>query len=291
MTLNNLQEYYLPNDSKAVIELLSKYQDDAMIVAGGTFIHGLIARGLVTDVDALIDVSRLGLNEVKEEGGELKIGATTTFIQLQEQGEVKNNPFYGAIKDALEYPPNQVKNSATIGGCVSASCPFFDLPVSFLALNGSVSILGPDGRLDMQLEDFLIGLFENAMAPDQFMVELSVPVISGRAASAFKKLETNANDLAIVNAAVYISLDDVGKCSAARVFVGGGVGESPTQAISVEAELIGQVLTEEKCKVAAQLAQSDVDPLSDHRASAEYRTAMASVLVERALKQALNRLS
>ena len=223
MALNNLQEYYLPEDNAAVVDLLGKHQESAMIIAGGTFLHGLIARGLVTDVEALIDVSRLGLNHIKTESGSLSIGATTTFIQLQQQEEINSNPLYGAIKDALEYPPTQVKNSATIGGCISASCPFFDLPVSFLALNTSVTAQGSNGVRNIPLQDFFPGLFENALEQDEFMTELSVPTPGSKSASAFVKLETNANDLAILNAAVYVELDSAGKCSAARVYVGGGV--------------------------------------------------------------------
>ena len=93
----------------------------------------------------------------------------------------------------------------------------------------------------------------------------------------------------ILNAAACISHDDAGKCSAARVYIGGGVGEWPVRAISVEAALAGQALTVETCKEVAYLAISDVDPLSDHRASAEYRRGMAIVLVERALRLAINR--
>lgn len=291
MTLNKLQEYYLPADSKDVTALLDRHKEGAMIVAGGTFIHGLIARGLVTDVVALIDVSRLGLNYVRTERDQLRIGATTTFIQLEASAEIGDKPLYGAIKDALGYPPPQVKNSATIGGCISASCPFFDLPVSFLALSGVVSAQGKGKNRDIPLSDFFPGLFENALEQGEFMSELKIPLPSGKSASAFIKLETNANDLAILNTAAWVGLDSAGKCARSRVFVGGGVGEVPVRALSAEQALQGKVLTPELCVTAGQAAKSDVDPLSDHRASAAYRKAMTGVLVERALKLTLSRLA
>ena len=290
MTLHRLQEYYLPQDGNEVVELLGKYQEGATLVAGGTFIHGLIARGLVTDVEALIDISRLGLNYVRSEQGQLKIGATTTFIQLDVSSEIRNKVPYGAIQDALEYPPPQVKNSATIGGCVSASCPFFDLPVSFLALGAVVHAHGEGNGRDIPLADFFPGLFENALEPNEFMSELSIPIPTGKSASAFIKLETNANDLAILNAAVWVGLDSSGKCAAARIFIGGGVGAVPVRAVSAEKALLGKVLTADLSATAGQAAKTDVDPLSDHRASAEYRKAMTGVLVERALKKTLSRL-
>jgi carbon-monoxide dehydrogenase medium subunit len=290
VSLSKLQEYYLPEDSNSVVELLGKHQGGAMIVAGGTFIHGLIARGLVTDVEALIDVSRLGLNYVRKDQAHLKIGATTTFTQLDASAELLDHGFCAAIKDALEYPPTQVKNSATIGGCISASCPFFDLPVAFLALSGIVSAHGKAKVRDIPLTDFFPGLFENALEEQEFLSELKIPIPAGKSASAFIKLETNANDLAILNTAVWVGLDNSGKCESSRVYVGGGVGEAPVRAVSAEAALQGKTLTPESCIAAGQAARSDMDPLSDHRASAEYRKAMTGVLVERALKQTLNRL-
>jgi len=291
VTLNKLQEYYVPNDGKTVVELLRKHQDGATIVAGGTFIHGLIARGLVTEVEALIDISRLGLNFVKAEQGQLRIGATTIFRQLGASTEVKTKSMYGAIVDALTYPPTQIMNSATVGGCISASCPFFDLPVAFLTLGGIVRAQGSGQIRDIPLTDFFPGLFENALEPEEFMCELVVPALPEGSASAFIKLESNANDLAILNAAVWVSLDGGGKCEQARVYVGGGVGEVPTRASSAEQALLGNKLTAELCASAGQAARSDVDPLSDHRASADYRRAMTGVLVERALLKTLDRLA
>jgi CO/xanthine dehydrogenase FAD-binding subunit len=290
VSLNKLQEYYLPEDSDSVAELLARHHGGAMIVAGGTFIHGLIARGLVTDVEALIDVSRLGLNYVTKERDQLKIGATTTFAQLDASQELSAQAFCGAVKDALAYPPTQVKNAATVGGCISASCPFFDLPVAMLALSGVVSAHGKGKVRDIPLSEFFPGLFENALGEQEFLSELKIPIPAGRSASAFIKLETNANDLAILNAAVWVSLDASGKCDAARVYVGGGVGEAPVRAVAAEAALQGATLTPERCAAAGQAARSDLDPLSDHRASAEYRKAMSAVLVERALTKTLNRL-
>lgn len=290
MSLNNLQEYHLPQDAAAVVELLDKYQDGAMIVSGGTFLHGLIARGLVTEMEALIDISRLGVDYIKTESGRLKIGSTTTFLQLNGNEEVQKTPAYGAIKDALSYPPPQVMNSATLGGCVAASCPFFDLPTSLLALDGQVTAQGKRATREIPLTEFFAGLFENSLEPGEFVLEVSVPVPKEKSASAFIKLETNANDLAILNTAAMVSLDKKGKCSKARIYVGGGVGEAPVRAPAAEQVLQGQRLTHAECAEAGEAARSDVDPLTDHRASADYRKAMAGVLVDRTLQQIINRL-
>ena len=291
MSLTKLKEFCIPEDGNAVVELLGKYQDGALIVAGGTFVHGLIARGLLTEVEALIDIHKLGLDYVKSDSNELRLGATTTFGQLLAAPEVQELPVLGAVKDALEYPPAQIKNIATIGGCIAASCPYFDVPISFLALDCIVKAQGPGGSREIRLEDFFSSLFENTLNADEFMTELIVPVSSSKSASAFIKLETNANDLAILNTAVSITMGDSGDCDDVRIFVGGGVGETPVRAITAENEIKGQTLNEDLITKAGQAALTDVDPMTDHRASSEYRTAMTKVLVERSLRQALSRLN
>ncbi len=164
------------------------------------------------------------------------------------------------------------------------------MPVSLLALDGQVIAYGGGGAREIPLMDFFAGLFENSLKPDEFVLELSMPAPADRSASAFIKMETNANDLAILNTAVFFSVNRRGKCENARVFVGGAVGEAPVRATSAEELLKGQKLSEADCSEAGEAAKSDVDPLDDHRASAAYRKAMTGVLVERALKKTIERL-
>ena len=291
MSLPKLQDFLTPGDAQGVLDLLSRYQDRALIVAGGTFVHGLQSRGLLTHIEALISIQGLGLDYLEAGGDGLKLGATALFADLEAMPEVRNDAWLGAVKDALTYPPVQVKNAATIGGSVAASCPFFDVPISFLSLDGIVSCRGPNGVRVIPLPEFFTGLFASAMKNNEFLVELVLPRPRSRSAGAFTKIETNANDLAILNAAVRIDMDDAGLCTDARIIVGGGVGEIPVRARAAEQILVKQKLTPEVCEKAGQSAKDSVDPISDHRASAAYRAEMTRVIVNRALRQALERLN
>ena len=289
MALTSVETYLSPENEAAVVQLLQQYEDGALIVAGGTFLHGLAARGLLTGVEALIDIQNSGLDYVTTNSDGVVIGAATRFVQLEQDESVRRQPWLGAVKDAISYPPVQIMNSATVGGSIAASCPFFDLPVSFLALGGAVRARGPGGSRDIPMEAFFTGLFENCLDPDEFVTAITLPQPAPNSASAFIKLETNANDLAILNAAVALTLDGSNTCSEARVFVGGGTGETPARAGSAEQALAGSVIDAETIDRAAGAAKSDVDPISDHRASAEYRAEMARVLVARAIRKALER--
>jgi aerobic carbon-monoxide dehydrogenase medium subunit len=151
-------------------------------------------------------------------------------------------------------------------------------------------VQGPDGQRDLDLQEMMVGLFQNALEPNELVTSLFLPRLPARSASAFMKLETNANDLAIVNVAVRLSLDPAGSCQEARVAIGGGVAETPVRAMAAERLLQGQTISDELVQQAGAAVQADLSPMSDHRASGAYRSLMAKTLTERALRQALGRL-
>jgi len=291
MFLPKLEEYLSPEDGREAVKLLEEYGDRALIVAGGTFIHALAARGLLYEIGALIDIQKLPLKFIQSGRDGLRVGAMTTFAQLEQAHEVQSMAPLGAVKDALRYPPAQIKNMATVGGSVASSSPLFDLPVAFMALDGVVKSLGPGGAREIRLGEFFSDYFENALAGNEFLTELILPHLPPKSSSAFIKLETNANDLAILNVGVRITVEASGICKEARVVVGGGVGKVPVRAVSSEKLLKEERLTDEILKKAGQAVQSDLRPVSDQRASSQYRLAVAKVLVERILSQAVTRLT
>jgi CO/xanthine dehydrogenase FAD-binding subunit len=288
--LTSVKEYFLPSAPNEVLELLQKYGDRALIVAGGSFVHGLDARDLLYGIEALIDIQNLELKEITSDADGLSLGAMVTFSELQRASGVADSAALGAVRDALRYPPVQIRNVATVGGNIASACPYFDLPTAMLALGGVVRSQGPGGAREIALQDFAEGLFQNSLEPGEFVTGLFLPSLPERSSSAFIKFETNANDLAIVNVGVCITLDASGTCQAARVAVGGGVAETPVRSPSCEALLQGKALTGEVFREAAAAVGSDLDPMSDHRASAAYRSSIAKTLAERSLKRALARL-
>lgn len=290
MALAEVKDFFQPQSSHEVVELLARYGDRALLLGGGTFLHGLAARGLLPRVEALIDLQKAGLTYVKSEAGALAIGATTTFAELAAAGLLQRGPAYGAVQDALRYPPPQICNMATVGGCVASATPLFDLPVAFLALDASITALGPRGSREMGLSQFFRDYFEHALEKAEFLTEVRLPAPPPRSSSVFLKLETNANDLAVLNLGVRISLDASGIFGDVRVFVGGGVGNVPIRAASSESILTRQRPSPQLLDKSAEAVAVDVHPLTDHRASAQYRTAIAKVFVKRALTQALLRL-
>ena len=291
MSLTSVKQYFTPDGNKEVLELLERYGDGAMIVAGGSFVHGLDARDLLFGIEALIDIQNLGLNQVTLDSAGLSVGAMVTFTELQKVNEVQSSAAFGAVRDALKCPPVQIRNVATVGGNIASACPYFDLPTAAMSLGGLVRAQGPGGTREIALQAFSAGLFQNSLEANEFVTGLVFPQLPARSASAFIKLETNANDLAIVNVAARITLDESGSCQEASVVVGGGVAETPVRATAAENLLQGERISDELLQRAGVAAQSNLQPMSDHRASAAYRSAMAKTLTERALQRAVARLN
>lgn len=290
MSLTSVKEYLTPAAREEVPALLKRFGDAGMIVAGGSFVHGLDARDLLLGIEALIDIRNLGLDELAADSGGLVMGTMVTFAQLQRLDAVQETAAFGAIRDALTYPPLQIRNVATVGGNIASACPYFDLPTALMALDGVVQAQGSSGPRDIGLEAFQSGMFENTLEADEFVTGIRVPAPAGGTASAFIKYETNANDLAIVNVAVRITRDDNGNCRDARVALGGGVAETPVRAQAAEELLEGKPLSEETIEEAGALARQGLEPMSDHRASAAFRSLLAATLTRRALRRAQNRI-
>lgn len=290
MSLTSATEYFTPNGNQELVELLDRYGAGALIVAGGSFVHGLDARGLLLGIEALIDIRNLGLKHLTSDDDGLTIGALVTFTELVQSEAVQSSAALGAVRDALEYPPLQIRNVATVGGNIAAACPYFDLPTAFLALAAEVQVQGPGGARNLALHEMLVGLFQNGLETGEFVTGLFLPRAPARTASAFIKLESNANDLAIVNVAVRVSLDSEGSCQEARIAIGGGVAETAVRSSSAESLLQGEKVSDDLLQRVGEAVQSDLQPMSDHRASAAYRSAMAKTLTQRALRRALGRL-
>jgi CO/xanthine dehydrogenase FAD-binding subunit len=290
MSISGVKEFCRPQSAGNAVELLAKHGNRAVLLAGGTFLHGLFSRGLGSGVEVLVDLQHAGLSYVNEAHGGLALGAMTTFRELAATEQVQKMPEFGALLDSLHCPPAQIRNQATVGGCVASAYTLFDVPVAFLALDASVKSLGPQGPREMPLEKFFVDYFEHSLKKGEILTDVLLPKPAARSASAFLKLETNSNDLALLNVAVRLSLDKSGLCQESRVVLGGGVGKTPVRALSCEALLNGQRPSRALFENAAQKVSADIHPVSDHRASGQYRRAVAKVYLRRTLLRAAERL-
>jgi carbon-monoxide dehydrogenase medium subunit len=286
------KSYLVPKDERDVSSYLKEHRERGRIIAGGTGIYEIAHRGLLSELEVLIDIRNLGLSYVEASGETLHIGATTTMTQMAASSDVQNRKEALAIADALKaIQPLQVKNVATIAGAICTALPFFDLPVALLSVNAEVKIF--PGEKAIPLSDFIQGYFSVGLEQGEFVKEVIVPLDqkNEKKASAFQKFAITHDDWALINCGVSVTLeaDRIAECT---VYFGGGVGEKPTRARALEAELRG-VDPKEESKIEELFEvkiPKDLETVSDIRASAEYRMRLAKVIGRRTFLQALGRI-
>jgi CO/xanthine dehydrogenase FAD-binding subunit len=257
-------------------------------MGGGTGIYELAGRGLLSEVETLVDVSGLGWANVKKTPHSVRIGSATTMTELLRSEALKAKAC-GALVDALRaIQPLQVKNVATIGGAICTGLPFFDLPTALLAVDATVHV-GPEDRA-VKFDDFVKGFFSVDLASHEFVREVEIPVGAGSGSSAFQKFAHTSDDWAIMNCAVSLSLDDKGRIEGPKLAFGGGVGDRPTRARHAEAALEGLNAREDDVRAALDRElPGELETTSDIKSSAEYRLELARVLGRRTTMAACER--
>jgi aerobic carbon-monoxide dehydrogenase medium subunit len=258
------------------------------IIGGGTGIYELATRGLLSEVDTLVDITGVGLAYVRMDKRSLKIGAAATMRALLE-AEPLRTAACGAVLDALvAIQPLQVKNVATVGGAICTALPFFDLPTALMATEAVVSI-GPATRAE-KLQDFVQGYLATNLASHEYVREVEIPLDRPGRSSAFQKFALTSDDWAMINCGVSATLDVHRRIRDPVVVFGGGVGGKPVRANGVEKSLEGVEAEDRKvAEVFGKKLADDVETTADMRSSAEYRLELAKVLGRRTTLAACKR--
>ncbi len=280
--------YLRPKTEAEVTIELRKFGERGKIISGGTGVYEVAHRGLLSDIEALIDIGGLNLSYILQGQDMLRIGACTTMTTILRSKEVASRKELGALVDALHaIQPLQVKNVATIAGAVCTALPFFDLPVALLALKAGV-VISP-GSERRQLAEFLQGYFSVRLDPGEFVREVEIPFLKegARRDRAFQKFARTHDDWALLNCGVSLSLKDDGVIEEASVIYGGGVGEKPSEATKIEDALSGVKASDEpRIKSVFSQVSQELETVSDIRASSEYRMELAKVIGARTTVQA-----
>jgi aerobic carbon-monoxide dehydrogenase medium subunit len=280
-------DYVAPGTLPEAIALLQQHGEDAKILAGGHSLIPLMKLRLAQPA-YLIDINKIaGLAYIKEEGGELRIGALTREAALDASDLVHAR--YPLLADTAKVIADPlVRNMATVGGNLAHADPANDHPATMLAYGASIVATGPNGERVIPIADFFTGLFATALAPDEILSEIRIPTPPAHSGGAYVKLERKVGDYATAAVAAQITLDAGGVCQYAGIGLT-AVDGVPVKATRAEAALRGQPLSDEAIRAAAQIASEECDPTADLRGSVDYKRAMVKVLTQRALTKARER--
>lgn len=251
--------YARAKDLDHALELLG--EPDAKAIAGGQSLIPVMKLRIARPA-LVVDISGLDLRGVTERDGEIHIGPLTTWDDLIGAEQLARPALAAITECALGIGDLQIRNLGTIGGSIVHADPASDMPAVLLALGARIHLRSPTGERDLALGDTFVGPFTTALAPQELVTDIVVPVPAPGSGSAYAAVDHPASGFALVGAAAVVGPN--GETVALT-----GVGATPF------------VLDGEG------LAAAEV--FGDRFGSAEYRRDLARVLVERALASARER--
>jgi carbon-monoxide dehydrogenase medium subunit len=175
-----------------------------------------------------------------------------------------------------------------VGGNLANGDPGNDLPAIMIALGATLVARGPKGERTIPANQFYKGIYATALAPDEILTEVRVPIPPPRSGGAYLKLKRKVGDYAAAAAAVQVTLDAKGGIERAGIALT-NAGATPIDAADAAKYLAGKALDDKVIAEASRLAAARSEPTADRRGSVEYKKEMARVLTGRALRKAVAR--
>ncbi len=282
----NSFDYVAAKNLQEALALLGQHKDAKLLAGGHSLIPAMKLR--LSYPEMLIDISRIKeLSYIQQDGGMVRIGATTTHYQI-ESSELLKRVCPLLPEAASNLGDVQVRNKGTIGGSLAHADPAADWPASVIALDSDIVLTSAKGDRTIKASEFFTELFTTALQPGEILREVRFAVPQGRVAQCYLKFRHPASGFAVVGVAVSLSLDNSGKCQSAGVGIT-GASPKPYRASAVEKVLKGATLDAKSLSAAASHATDGVNANSDLFASSEYRRHLAEVYTRRALETAVSR--
>ena len=279
-------EYLVPKTLNETLILLKKGKDKSKLMAGGTnVIPGMRAKTLKPEI--LIDISHLkNLSYIKEEKKRIRIGGLTTISELASSKIVQDHaPILTEAANQLGNP--LVRNRATIAGNLADASPAADTAVPLLALEAMIITERNGGKREIPIDQFFLGPNRTVLKPDEMIREIVFPKPDPKSKMAYIKLGLrNAMAISVVSIAILMERERE-ECKKVRIALG-AVAPKPIRAYGVGAILTNKKITMELVAACCEKVGREMNPISDIRASAEYRRSMASVLLKRVLHQTIS---
>jgi len=276
---DTIEAFYRPGSVREALRLLQDGKNRARVVAGGT--------DLVVEADRsirfLIDITHAGLSYIRRKGKACVIGATTTMAALENSPAIRALAGGILARAAATCGSVQIRNMATLGGNLANGSPAADTATPLLALDAEVVLADARGRRKIPLTAFYSGA-RKTKAGKTLIVEVAIPALPRGGRWSFQKLGRTASDISLVNAAAGLQLDSQGRVKWVRIALG-AVAPTPIRAVNAEKLLVGRKVDQSTLAEVCNEVAREVQPITDVRASAEYRREMCRVLVRRALEE------
>jgi aerobic carbon-monoxide dehydrogenase medium subunit len=276
-------DYACPATLPEAVQLLAS-RDDAKAIAGGQSLVPMLAFRLAQPT-LLVDLRKLGdLREIRISEQGVTLGAMVRWRDIEDDARL--DAAHPLLKAAIAHVAHyQIRNRGTVGGSIAHADPAAEMPGIAITCDAEIAVVGKSGTRVYQAADFFQGALTTALAPDEIIVEVRLPLWPKGRRWGFQEFARRRGDFAMAAAAVFYDQDARGR--ACNAHVGAiGVGDRPLRLDAVESVINGQSIDEATIAKAEAAASAAVDPQDDIHASAAYRRALVGTMVERALIRA-----
>ena len=281
-------DYHAPRTLDEALALLTRYDGEAKILAGGQSLMPLLNFRLSRPA-ALVDLNRIpALAYIKEVDGSVRFGAMTRQRAIEFSPVVARRlPLLTEATRWVGHLP--IRTRGTIGGSIAHADPSAEYPAVLTALDGEVVARGPKGERVLKPRDFFQTYLTTNLAADEILTEVRLPATPAGAGFAFEEFSRRHGDFAIIGIAAVI-VREGSRCTMARLATA-GAGPIPVRLRAAEEILEREGLGDDALARAAAKAQELVQPDGDIHASADYRRHLTGVLTGRAVKRALTKVA
>jgi xanthine dehydrogenase small subunit len=272
---------------EAFAALLGSSADDPITpIAGGTDVMVRITGEIGEPPARMLDLWRLDeLRGISSDGGAISIGALTTYTEIRRSAPCREH-LPALVEAAATIGAAQIQNRGTLGGNIANASPAGDTLPVLLALDASFVVGGARGERTIPASEFWVAYRRTALAPDELILRIVIPVTGGREAR-FRKVGTRRAQ-AISKVVLALAWRDDGGSSGwrdVRVALG-SVADRPIRARAAEAALEGRAPTSDVADAAAEALAGEITPIDDVRSTADYRRTVAARVLHRLVRDA-----
>jgi CO/xanthine dehydrogenase FAD-binding subunit len=285
MPINHDLDYARPRTLAEAAELMARHGASAQVLAGGTDLVGRM-RDELDAPDLVVDLKGIpGLAGITATGDTVTVGALATFTDLLESAVVHERlPLLWEA--ARRMGSAGVRNRATLAGNICSALPSCEGGPPLLVYEARVRAQGAGGVREVAIADWFLGPRKNALGPGEIVTAIAVPVPPGGHGACYVKLgRYRGEDLAQASVAVLALPEHLYHVAF------GAVAPTPVRARKIESLMYGRVLDDALIAQARRLIADETCPITDIRASREYRAHMLEVMFERGVRAAVARLS
>jgi CO/xanthine dehydrogenase FAD-binding subunit len=283
VVIANEFDYRRPATLAEVTEILANYSGSVHVLAGGTDLVAWLRDDAIAP-DLVVDIKNVpGLHDLRLDGDTLRIGALVTFTDLIESDAVKENaPLLAEMSETVA--SQGIRNRATMIGNICSAVPSCDAGPVLLAYDTTVHLTGPDGDRSIDINDWFLGLRQTARTDDEVVTHVTI-ALRPHGGVYVKLMRYGGEDLAQAAVGIVAYADHEYRVAF------GAVAPTPIRSARIEDALRGKPLDDTVIADAVAMVRGEISPITDIRASAEYRTRMTEVMLKRGLVAAVERLA